>query len=186
MTEERECLLQIRILLILKHTTAPRLRQALQAGSNGILCDALIAEDHVLTALQIVLAGGEYIDPGLAFLARYQTDQAETIRFLFTKPSVAHEATTSSKDAMAKIAWMAAMATTCSTEEKEPIDLSFHVAPIKSWISDQETVTSSYSSHLSSIDTESSKKAMTQRSICLMTISRQLARPLSTKPTGSK
>jgi DNA-binding NarL/FixJ family response regulator len=69
-TEARQRWPQLKILLILQHTTAPRLRQALQAGSNGILCDALIAEGHILTAIQTVLAGEKYLDPGLARLLR--------------------------------------------------------------------------------------------------------------------
>jgi two-component system secretion response regulator SsrB len=67
-TEARQRWPQLKILLILQHTTAPRLRQALQAGSNGILCDALIAEGNILTAIQTVLAGEKYLDPGLARL----------------------------------------------------------------------------------------------------------------------
>jgi len=58
----------LKILLILQRTTLPRLRQALGAGSNGILADALIAEGYILTALQTVLGGDTYLDPSLGVL----------------------------------------------------------------------------------------------------------------------
>lgn len=59
---------QLKILLILQRATLPRLRQALQSGSNGILVDALIAEGYILTALRTVLAGDTYLDPSLGVL----------------------------------------------------------------------------------------------------------------------
>ena len=59
---------QLKILLILQRATLPRLRQALQSGSNGILVDALIAEGYILMALRTVLAGDTYLDPSLGVL----------------------------------------------------------------------------------------------------------------------
>ena len=53
---------------MLQRATLPRLRQALQSGSNGILVDALIAEGYILTALRTVLAGDTYLDPSLGVL----------------------------------------------------------------------------------------------------------------------
>jgi DNA-binding NarL/FixJ family response regulator len=61
---------QLKILLVLERTTLPRLRQALKAGSNGILSDALIAEGHILTALQTVLRGETYLDRSLGMLLK--------------------------------------------------------------------------------------------------------------------
>jgi DNA-binding NarL/FixJ family response regulator len=66
--EARQRWPELKILLILERTTLPRLRQALKAGSNGILADALIAEGYILTALQTVLAGDTYLDPSLGVL----------------------------------------------------------------------------------------------------------------------
>lgn len=59
---------KLKILLVLTRTTLPRLRQALNAGSNGILTDALFAEGYIFTALQTVLKGDTYLDPGLGLL----------------------------------------------------------------------------------------------------------------------
>jgi two-component system secretion response regulator SsrB len=66
--EARACWPEIKILLILQRTTMPRLRQALQAGANGILTDSLIAEGYILTALQRVMSGNTYLDPSLGKL----------------------------------------------------------------------------------------------------------------------
>jgi DNA-binding NarL/FixJ family response regulator len=59
---------ELPILLILKQLTIPRLHQALQAGSQGILADALILEGNVFTALQALLRGDHYFDPSLGAL----------------------------------------------------------------------------------------------------------------------
>jgi DNA-binding NarL/FixJ family response regulator len=59
---------QLKILLVLQRTTLPRLRQAIKAGSNGILADALITKGYILTALQTVLRGDTYLDPSLGVL----------------------------------------------------------------------------------------------------------------------
>jgi DNA-binding NarL/FixJ family response regulator len=66
--EARQRWPQLKILLVLQRATLPRLRQALQSGSNGILVDALIAEGYILTALRTVLAGDTYLDPSLGVL----------------------------------------------------------------------------------------------------------------------
>jgi DNA-binding NarL/FixJ family response regulator len=66
--EARQRWPDLKILLVLQRTTLPRLRQALGAGCNGILTDALIAQGYVLTALQAVLRGDDYLDPGLGTL----------------------------------------------------------------------------------------------------------------------
>lgn len=66
--EARQRWPELKILLILQRTTLPRLRQALRAGSNGILADALIAEGYILTALQTILRGDTYLDPSLGVL----------------------------------------------------------------------------------------------------------------------
>lgn len=56
---------ELKILLVLQHTTLPRLKQALSTGCNGILTDALLAEGYILTALRTVLSGDTYLDPSL-------------------------------------------------------------------------------------------------------------------------
>lgn len=66
--EARQRWPDLKILLVLQRTTLPRLRQALGAGCNGILADALIAQGYVLTALQAVLRGDDYLDPSLGTL----------------------------------------------------------------------------------------------------------------------
>jgi len=53
------------ILVVMKNTSLPRLRQALQAGCQGVLTDALIQDGHVLVALQALLRGERYLDPSL-------------------------------------------------------------------------------------------------------------------------
>jgi two-component system nitrate/nitrite response regulator NarL len=66
--EARERWPELKILLILQRTTLPRLRQALHAGSNGILADSLITKGYILTALRAVLRGDTYLDPSLGTL----------------------------------------------------------------------------------------------------------------------
>jgi DNA-binding NarL/FixJ family response regulator len=66
--EARQRWPELKILLILQHTTLPRLRQALRTGCNGILTDDLIAEGYILTALQTILRGDIYLDPSLGVL----------------------------------------------------------------------------------------------------------------------
>ncbi len=59
---------QLPILLVLKRVSLPRLRAALRAGALGVLTDALVMEGHVLTALESLLRGEPYLDPGLGRL----------------------------------------------------------------------------------------------------------------------
>jgi DNA-binding NarL/FixJ family response regulator len=59
---------ELPILLVLQGVNLLRLRQALEVGCTGILADALIAEGHILTALQTVLKGETYLDPSLGAL----------------------------------------------------------------------------------------------------------------------
>lgn len=56
---------ELPILLVMKNLSLPRLRQAMQGGSQGVLTDALILEGHVLKALQALLSGKRYLDPAL-------------------------------------------------------------------------------------------------------------------------
>jgi DNA-binding NarL/FixJ family response regulator len=53
------------ILLLLKRVSLPRLRAALLAGAQGVLTDGLVMDGHVLTAIQCLLRGEPYLDPGL-------------------------------------------------------------------------------------------------------------------------
>jgi DNA-binding NarL/FixJ family response regulator len=59
---------QLPILLVLKHLSLPRMRLALESGSQGILTDALIFEGHTYEALQALLRGERYVDPALGAL----------------------------------------------------------------------------------------------------------------------
>ena len=56
------------ILLVLKRVSLPRLRAALRSGALGVLTDGLVQEGHVLTALESLLRGEPYLDPGLGRL----------------------------------------------------------------------------------------------------------------------
>lgn len=56
------------ILLLLKQLSLPRMRLALESGSQGILTDALIFDGHVFEALQALLRGERYLDPALGAL----------------------------------------------------------------------------------------------------------------------
>jgi DNA-binding NarL/FixJ family response regulator len=61
---------QLPILLVLKQLSTPRLRQALAAGSQGIITDKLFMEGHVYAALKALLKGNRYHDPKLAALLK--------------------------------------------------------------------------------------------------------------------
>jgi len=56
------------ILLVLKRVSLPRLREALRAGAQGVLTDALVQEGHVLMAVESLLRGEPFLDPGLGRL----------------------------------------------------------------------------------------------------------------------
>jgi two-component system nitrate/nitrite response regulator NarL len=59
---------QLPILLMLKQLSVPRMRLAMESGSQGILTDALIFDGHVFEALQGLLRGERYLDPALGSL----------------------------------------------------------------------------------------------------------------------
>jgi DNA-binding NarL/FixJ family response regulator len=59
---------QLPILLVLKQLSLPRMRMALESGSQGILTDALIFDGHTYEALQALLQGKRYFDPALGAL----------------------------------------------------------------------------------------------------------------------
>ena len=56
------------ILLVLKRVSLPRLRAALRSGALGVLTDGLVQEGHVLMAVESLLRGEPFLDPGLGRL----------------------------------------------------------------------------------------------------------------------
>jgi DNA-binding NarL/FixJ family response regulator len=56
------------ILLVLKQLSLPRIRLAMEAGSQGILTDALILDGHVYQAMKTLLRGERFLDPALGAL----------------------------------------------------------------------------------------------------------------------
>jgi DNA-binding NarL/FixJ family response regulator len=53
---------------VLKELSLPRMRLALEAGSQGIMTDALILDGYLYAALQAVLRGERFLDPALGTL----------------------------------------------------------------------------------------------------------------------